>query len=558
MSPYPGTVSLASALLARRMHLPRAQTRDVVNERDLRASMDDGAVLLADRWVARADMGRAQPTVLVRSPYGRRQAIGLIFGRLLAERGLQVVIQSVRGTFGSEGTFSPFDERGDGLAMLRWIRRQPWHAGPIGMIGPSYLGLVQWAVAADAGAELAGLAIQVSASQLYGQTYAGGSLSLETAASWLVIVAKQERRAAPIAIARALRRLPALFSRLPLTDLDELATGGQVTWYREAMAHRHREDAYWVVRDYTAGVTKVAAPVQLIGGWYDIFLPWMLEDFCALQAAGREVQLIIGPWTHTAPGGMAAGVREGLGWLRAHLLGDDRLARRAPVRLRVTGEPPGGGWRELATWPPPGTGEHRLWLADSRRLEEQPPANRHDSGDRYRYDPSDPTPSIGGPVLLAREPVVDNRPLEARPDVVTYTTTPLPASLEAIGPVRVELYARADSPYFDLFARVCDVDEQGASWNVCDALARVRPEQFEQLDDGSCHVGFDLWPIGHRFAAGHSVRLQLSSGAHPRYARNPGTDEDPMTATDLRPVTVELLHDELHPSHLILPRLGED
>ena len=211
-------------------------------------------------------------------------------------------------------------------------------------------------MAADAGAELAGLAIQVSASQLYGQTYAGGSLSLETAASWLVIVAEQERRAAPIAIARALRRLPALFSRLPLTDLDELATGGQVTWYREAMAHRHREDAYWVVRDYTAGVTKVAAPVQLIGGWYDIFLPWMLEDFCALQAAGREVQLIIGPWTHTAPGGMAAGVREGLGWLRAHLLGDDRLARRAPVRLRVTGEAPGGGWRELATWPPPGTG----------------------------------------------------------------------------------------------------------------------------------------------------------------------------------------------------------
>ena len=161
-------------------------------------------------------------------------------------------------------------------------------------------------------------------------------------------------------------------------------------------------------------------------------------------------------------------------------------------------------------------------------------------------------------MLLAREPVVDNRPLEARPDVVTYTTAPLPASLEAIGPVRVELYARADSPYFDLFARVCDVDEQGASWNVCDALARVRPEQFEQLHDGSCHVGFDLWPIGHRFAAGHSVRLQVSSGAHPRYARNPGTDEDPMTATNLRPVTVELLHDELHPSHLVLPRFGED
>jgi uncharacterized protein len=550
-------VSLGSAILARRMGLPRAQTTAVVRERDLRTTMDDGAVLLADRWVMRAERARAQPTVLVRSPYGRGQAVGLIFGRLLAERGLQVVIQSVRGTFGSGGTFSPFDERADGLATLRWIRRQPWHAGQIGMIGPSYLGLVQWAVAADAGAELGALAIEVSASQFHAQTYAGGSLSLETAASWLVIVAAQERRAAPIAIARALHRLPALLSELPLADLDELATGTEVSWYREAMAHPKRDDAFWVVRDYTAGVTKVTTPVQLVGGWYDIFLPWMLEDFSALQAAGRDVQLIIGPWTHTAPGGMTAGLREGLGWLRAHLLGDDRLVRPGPVRLLITGERAGGGWRELPTWPPPGTGEHRLWLADDGRLKEHPPDDPARSSDRYRYDPTDPTPSLGGPVLLAREPVVDNRPLEARADVLTYTTAPLGSSLEAIGPVRVELYVRADAPYFDLFARVCDVDAQGASWNVCDALARVTPETFEHLDDGSVRVAFNLWPIGHRFAQDHRIRLQVSSGAHPRYARNPGTGEDPMTATTLRPVTVELLRDQQHPSHLVLPSPGD-
>ena len=127
-------MSLASGVMARRMRLPRAQTQDVVCERDLRVKTDDGAVLLADRWVARATRDRAQPTVLVRSPYGRRQIVGLIYGRLLAERGLQVVIQSVRGTFGSEGTFSPFDERADGLATLRWLRQQRWHGGRIGMI----------------------------------------------------------------------------------------------------------------------------------------------------------------------------------------------------------------------------------------------------------------------------------------------------------------------------------------------------------------------------------------------------------------------------------------
>ncbi len=132
-------MSLASQILARRMHLPGAQTRDVVCGRDLPATMDDGTVLLADRWVARHFEARAQPTVLVRSPYGRRQFVGFLFGRLLAERGFQVVIQSVRGTFGSDGSFAPFDERPDGLATLRWLRAQPWHAERIGMIGPSYL-----------------------------------------------------------------------------------------------------------------------------------------------------------------------------------------------------------------------------------------------------------------------------------------------------------------------------------------------------------------------------------------------------------------------------------
>ena len=112
-------MSLASAVLGRLAHLPRPLTEDVVCEKNLRIPMDDGAVLLADRWVPRAARDVPQPTVLVRSPYGRRQAFGLIFGRTLAERGLQVIVQSVRGTFGSEGEFNPFDERADGLATLR-------------------------------------------------------------------------------------------------------------------------------------------------------------------------------------------------------------------------------------------------------------------------------------------------------------------------------------------------------------------------------------------------------------------------------------------------------
>jgi putative CocE/NonD family hydrolase len=156
-------------------------------------------------------------------------------------------------------------------------------------------------------------------------------------------------------------------------------------------------------------------------------------------------------------------------------------------------------------------------------------------------------------VLLAREPVLDNRPLEARADVVTYSTAPLPETVEAIGPVGVELFVRAGSPHFDLFARVCDVEESGVSWNVCDGLSRVAPERFGPAAGGAVRVAFELWPMGHRFAAGHRIRLQVSSGAHPRYARNPGTGEDFAAATVLRAVDIEVLHDAEYPSVLVLP-----
>ncbi len=546
-------MSFASQILARRMRLPRARTLDVVCQRDLPATMDDGTVLLADRWVAADQQHKPQPTVLVRSPYGRRQVVGMLLGRLLAERGLAVVLQSVRGTFGSGGRFSPFEERDDGLATLRWIRAQPWHAGPIGTFGPSYLGFVQWAVAAEPDADLAALSIQVSASQFYDQTYTGGSLSLETLGSWMVLLAAQESRVAPLAINRALRGLGKLWGELPLGELDERATGAAVPWFREAFGDTDRTGLYWSARDFSPSVRKVAAPVSFVGGWYDILLPWMLADFEALQAAGRAPRLLIGPWSHTSPGLTAASERDGIAWLRAELLGDDRLLRLAPVKVMITGERTGGGWRELPAWPPPGTGERRCYLDDGGTLGDQPAARS--GSDRYRYDPADPTPSLGGPILLERSAVVDNAPLESRDDVLTYTTAPLAHTVEAVGHVGVELWARADGPSFDLFARVCDVDAEGVSRNVSDALVSVPAGGAGQAPDGAWQVDFRLWPIGHRFAAGHRIRLQVSSGAHPRYARNPGTGDSAAQAgaDTMRAVEIEILHGAEHPSTLVLP-----
>jgi putative CocE/NonD family hydrolase len=441
-------MTLISEALGRRMRLVRPLSTEVVHDRDLPVAMDDGAVLLADRWVAATDASRPAPTVLVRSPYGRRQFVGLLFGRLLAERGFQVVVQSVRGTFGSGGTFEPFDERADGAATLRWLRAQPWHTGRVATFGPSYLGLVQWALAADQPEDLAALAIQVSASEFHSQTYAGGSISLETIASWMAIVAVQERRLAPLHINRALRSLAGLFGEHPLLGLDEVATGAPVPWLRESFEHPGRDGDYWMRRDFSAAVPQVTAPVSFVGGWHDILLPWMLDDVRALQGAGRVPRVTIGPWTHTSPELAAVGHREAIAFLRAELLGDDRLLRARdgalPIQLRLTGEGP--VCREFPSWPPVDAEPTRWFLHTGRTLSPQVPRNP-DGAERYRYDPADPTPSFGGPVLMSRDAVVDNGPLEARADVLTFTTDPLETTVEAnMRAVEIEILRDSEHP----------------------------------------------------------------------------------------------------------------
>ncbi len=342
-------MSIASEAAGRAMGLPRPLSRDVVVERDLEVPMPDGAVLLADRYAPKPDV--PSPTVLVRSPYGRRGPVGLLFGRLLAERGLQAVVQSVRGTFGSGGDFDPFDERDDGLATLDWVGDQPWHEGGIGMTGPSYLGLTQWAVARGAGDALAAMAPSVTASNFHGQAMGSGAISLETGLSWVTMMAVQERRGAPLHMLRRLRQLPGVIDELPVGGLDALAAGAEVPFYADWLAHTTADDPYWTARDHSADVADVTAPVQLVGGWSDIFLPWMLEDFVALQEAGRAPQLMVGPWTHTSPELARVSAREGIAWLRAHLLGDRRMLDPAPVRVWVGGA---REWRSMDSWPPPG------------------------------------------------------------------------------------------------------------------------------------------------------------------------------------------------------------
>lgn len=545
-------------MLARALGLPPPLKGEVTVERDLAVTAPEGAVLLADRWYAPGRPG-PEPVVLIRTPYGRRQLS--FYGRLFAERGYQVVIQSCRGTFGSGGaTFDPFrQEPEDGRVTLEWIAAQPWFGGSVGMFGASYMGLAQWAVASDPPPYLGAMAMQVTTARVRDIVYPGGTFALETGAVWVNQMQIQEK--APLRMLLALttgrRRLMRAFATLPLTDADTAALGVEVPFYRDWLAHGDLDDPWWEPLDWSQE-TAAVPPVSTMAGWYDLFLPGQLEDARRLREAGRQVRLTIGPWTHTSPRAGVAAIRDGLEWFDAHL--GQRRGRpgegRRPVRYFVMGA---RRWEEADGWPPPH--EPRRWyLAAGGSLSDRVPL-AGGGPDRFSYDPADPAPGRGGPSLdPIRSGRRDQRRRESRSDVLTYSSDPLERPLVVTGPVSAEVWCRCSRQWFDVFVRLCDVDSSGRSRNVCDGIIRVGPDlgpdQPPAGPDGTAAVTVALWPTAHEFRVGHRVRVQVSTAAHPLYARNLGGGEPLASGVTLHAGEMEIFHDEEHPSAVILPVAG--
>jgi uncharacterized protein len=533
-------VRLTSYLIQRGLRLPPPQTRDVAVDRDLRIPMPDGTILLADRWAPRSD-GHGLPTAVCRSPYGRRGPLGPALARPLAERGFQVLIQSVRGTFGSGGKFDPMRrEREDSLATLDWLVAQPWFGGSIVLTGLSYLGYVQWAVADQMPPEVKAMVPQVTESALTLEFLRPDGLSLETPFAWGVQVAGQERRGAVLRQVTAASTVRRSLRVLPLGQADVAAIGHRSDYIQDILAH-DADAPRWAGIDHRAKVADVTVPVSSVAGWYDIFLPGQLRDYQILQGAGRPARLTVGPWTHTSPGGIRVAMAETLSFGLACARGEQPPAR-SPVRLYVLGEE---AWRDFSAWPPPGYVAQRFHLQPGGALAAEPPPESQP--DRYRYNPADPTPAVGGVRMSGTAGRVDNRRLEARADVLTYTTAPLRVDTEVIGDVAAEIWFRSSLRYADVFVRLCDVDARGRSHNVCDGLVSL--SGADQLGPASVR----MWPTAYRFKVGHRIRIQVSSGAFPRYARNTGTGEPHQTATTLKPAAQEIFHDPEHPSAVILP-----
>jgi putative CocE/NonD family hydrolase len=498
---------------------------DVTWEPAIAVLAADGSPLRTDHYAPVTD--EPVDTLLVRCPYGRGFPWNYLFGVLFAEQGLHVVVQSTRGTGGSGGEFHTWrNEPADGQAAVEWLRKQEWFQGALHTIGPSYLGYVQWALALDPPPEWRSATIQVAVPD-FRDLWRGGVFALEM---WLVAgVGLFDRDRGTLGYLRAILRL-ARHHRyaeraVPLIDVYPSAVGGRRAELEEWMTHPDRDDPFWTGSDIRPAADRMTVPTSLATGWFDLALDQTIAQYARMRRAGHDPDLLIGPWTHTSA--LDRGWPELFEQALTRIRGGEPASR---VRVHVGGL---GEWRDLPEWPPPST--PTTFHLGPGTLGAEPGAG----ATTFRYDPADPTPSIGGPLQSRTQGPRDNAGLEKRADVRTFTTEPLGAPLEILGPVRAEFDASSTAASADLFARLCDVDERGRSVNVCDGLARITAGR----------TTVEMSSAAHQFQPGHRIRLQVSGGAHPRFARNYGTGEPLATATRLVATDTTVLHS----SALVLP-----
>jgi uncharacterized protein len=546
-------------IMGRLLGLPAQYDVDV--QVKIPVTMPDGVRLMTDHYFPRAS-GRF-PTILIRSTYGRGSdapfpinLLTVLPGNLIATCGYHVVVQTTRGRFDSEGTDDAVfaDDEPDGRATLDWIAQQPWFDGNLSMFGSSYLGYTQWAVAENAPSYLKAIAPSIIMTAIYDLVFPDGAFALDLIEHWMLIVEVIDSGAKGRELGKYFAPdYPPLLeglNHLPMSDSDRVVVGKPVAFFQRSLEDLYLKSDYWRHSDKRDVPANVSIPVHLMGGWYDFCLRGLLNDYTALKHNGNIPYLTIGPWAHTDLIAQPTFLRESIMWYEAHLKGKREKLRKQPVRIYVMGA---DEWREMQSWPPPAQST-RYHLHGQKRLSTEQPETTA-SPDTYRYDPTDPTPSVGGAVFMppGAGGAKDNTLLEARQDVLTYTTLPLSRDLEVIGGVRLELYVCSSLEYTDFFGRLCDVHPDGHSFNVCDGLLRVEPGKGERQVDGTLKIEVDMTSTAHCFKIGHAIRLQVSSGAHPRWSRNPGSGEPLLEATHLCIADQQIYHDAAHPSGLVLP-----
>jgi putative CocE/NonD family hydrolase len=253
---------------------------------------------------------------------------------------------------------------------------------------------------------------------------------------------------------------------------------------------------------------------------------------------------------------------------RLFRMGGGDGSRNAAGRLRH-----GGEWIAAETWPPRPIRAVKYYLHSGGRLEVAPPPMERPS--EFAYDPDRPVPTIGGrhaglgawmpgcaqnqvcsPKILGCE---DSLPLNRRPDVLSFQTAALASPVDVTGSVRTVLWISSDAPDTDFMAKLVDVYPDGYALIISDGQIRTRYrnslEKLELMKPGRIYrVTVEVGSTSNRFAAGHRIRLDISSSNYPRIESNPNTGEPPNRWTRRVKARNTVYRDRRHPSYLELPQ----
>ncbi len=547
--------------------------------RNERVETQDGVSLRTEVFLPKAK--GAFPTVLMRTPYSKwlendtnRTA------QDLASAGFACVVQDCRGTGKSAGQWYPYRyETTDGMDTLTWVRKQLWCNGSVGLYGDSYLGYTHFCLANKAGEMVKAGYAHVPTFDWYDTTYLGGAMRLDARVTWNTFVARPNVDQAPLVVGNLKDwNWETSYRHLPLLEWDK-TVGHEIAWMRDSVKHPQR-DEYWRDFEIAGDLNETVIPNLVVSGWYDIFLdqalryPEIIRKHSLNKRAREHQHVVIGPWGHapnkrTGQRDFGENSTKKLDELRrdwyAHWLnGANNGIDKLPMfQLFVMG---GNRWRESNDWPLPQTQWTKYYfhskgaansLQGDGKLTTAPP--QAEEADRFVYDPDNPVPTNGGEFrLFAPWGPQDQRPIEARDDVLVYTSEVVKEPLEVTGPIRVVLYAATSARDTDWTAKLVDVAPDGKAFNLCDGIIRARyrnPEKGSELlePEKVYRYEIDLWATSNEFQPGHRVRIEVSSSNFPRFNRNLNTGATFGQSSEFIVAYQTVLHNSEYASHVVLP-----
>lgn len=546
-------------------------------ETHVAATMRDGVKLYADIYRPRRE-GRF-PVLVVRTPYGTMRDGAQQELIHFAQNGYAVVMQDVRGRFESEGQWNPFrSEAEDGYDTIEWAARQPWSNGKVATEGGSYLGHVQWRAAGLAPPALVAAFPRVASTNIYANwAYLGGAFRLSFNFGWGVVrmphrIMQPQYLHAGAAFTPDELSYERILWTLPLNEGDLASSNNAVKHYRDWIQHQGY-DQYWKSISDEERFGDIKVPIHTQGGWYDIFLAGTINGFTGMRNKGgtekarRESKMIVGAWGHGAsqkfgdvdfgPTAYRSMPARELQWFDHYLKGvDNGIDREPPVEIFFMGV---NKWAHAQDWPLPATRYTPYYLAGGGLLSAAKP-DASGSG-KYVYDPANPVPTIGGnnccgtPTLAGPK---DQRPIEARNDVLVYSSALLSSPLAIAGPVKMKLHASTDGPDTDFMVKLTDVYPNGYSMNIAEGILRARfrngLDRMELLEPGKEYeFVVDLIGTANVFLPGHCIRVDIASSNFPQFDRNPNTGENLGASSKIRVARQTVFHGGARASHIVLP-----